>query len=446
MAAYLSPIGNEQQSDSNGAPVSGALINTYLAGTTTPVVTYSDAAGVTPQANPIVCNSAGYPASPIYILGGQAIKMVFTTSVASGASAYRPAVDNIQGVNDPSYSSTVSEWQPFAAAPLFVSATSFSVTGDQTGTFQLGRRLKTTNSGGTVYSTISTSTYSAGPGTTTVVVVNDSGVLDGGLSAVSYALLSATSRSLPINAITIRGFTSGLVPSTAGASATMSFTAGQTADSTNAEVLTLNAAISKTTSAWSVGTAAGGLDTGAIANNTWYYFYLIKRVDTGVVDVVFSLSNTSPTSMPSGYTLRKQIFAGKTNGSAQWQLFTATETAGGGLDVVWSAGFTELNASVAASRTLSTPNGLPALVVKANVDINASSVGAGVAVKVGCPDEVDAAVTSTTTGTTLITQVAGQGNAVPKFIRTDSSGRIFSRATGTVTVVVQCNGFEMARR
>jgi hypothetical protein len=43
-----------------------------------------------------------------------------------------------------------------------------------------GRRLKTTNSGGTIYSTITNSVFGA---LTTVTVVNDSGTLDSGLSA-----------------------------------------------------------------------------------------------------------------------------------------------------------------------------------------------------------------------------------------------------------------------
>lgn len=57
--------------------------------------------------------------------------------------------------------------------------------------------------------------------------------------------------------------------------------------------------------AWAVGTAAGGRDTGAIANGTWHVF-LIKRVDTGVVDVLFSQSATAPT-MPANYTKKRRI-------------------------------------------------------------------------------------------------------------------------------------------
>ena len=124
-----------------------------------------------------------------------------------------------------------------------------------------------------------------------------------------------------VDVVVIQNHLTGLTLSTAGSSATMSIAAGQATDSTNTGYMTLAASISKTTSAWTVGDAAGGLDTGAIANNTWYHFYLIKRTDTNVVDVLISTSASSPT-MPTNYTLKRRIGSGKTNGSAQWTQFT----------------------------------------------------------------------------------------------------------------------------
>jgi hypothetical protein len=117
-----------------------------------------------------------------------------------------------------------------------------------------------------------------------------------------------------------RSLLAGLTLSTAGSSTTMSIAAGQASDSANACLMDLNAAIAKTTAAWAVGTATGGLDTGAIANSTWYHFYVIRRPDTGVVDVVFSLSATSPT-LPTNYTQFRRIGSGRTNGSGQWTSF-----------------------------------------------------------------------------------------------------------------------------
>lgn len=82
--------------------------------------------------------------------------------------------------------------------------------------------------------------------------------------------------------------------------------AGARRDADDTENMVLAAALTKQLdAAWAVGTNAGGLDTGAVANGT-YHVWLIKRVDTGVVDVLFSLSATAPT-MPSGYTKKRRL-------------------------------------------------------------------------------------------------------------------------------------------
>jgi hypothetical protein len=106
----------------------------------------------------------------------------------------------------------------------------------------------------------------------------------------------------------------GLTLSTAGSSGTFGIAAG------GASGMALASAYTKTTSSWAVGTAAGALDTGAIANTTWYHVWLIERVDTGVVDVLFSTSATSP-SMPANYTRKRRIGSMKTDGSAHWVKF-----------------------------------------------------------------------------------------------------------------------------
>lgn len=191
---YLSPIGNEVQVDANGNPLSGGKIFTYQAGTTNPIATYTDNAGAVAQQNPITLNSAGLPASPIWLPAGQAVKFVFQKADSSIA---RPQVDNVLGINDPANASTADQWVIFTAAPAFASATSFSLSGDQTATFHTGRRVRTSNTGGTVYSTISGSSYNAGTGRTTVTVSNDFGALDSGISQVSYGLLAASNPALP---------------------------------------------------------------------------------------------------------------------------------------------------------------------------------------------------------------------------------------------------------
>lgn len=200
MAVNLSPIGNDAPFiDASGNPLNAGLLYTYVAnsGGSTPATTYTTSAGSVQNANPIVLNSNGYPASggnvvEIWLTSG--VSYLFVLKTSAGVTVW--SRDNISGIND--VSSSFDQWVS-GPAPTYISATSFSLVGDQTGTFQGGRRLKTTNSGGTVYSTIKTSAFGV---VTTVTVVNDSGTLDSGLSEVSYGLLSPTNPSTPLLADT----------------------------------------------------------------------------------------------------------------------------------------------------------------------------------------------------------------------------------------------------
>jgi len=83
--------------------------------------------------------------------------------------------------------------------------------------------------------------------------------------------------------------------------------------------------ITKSEGAWAVGHLNGGLDDGTstYANSTWYFVYLIKRIDTGVVDAIFSTDNSAPT-LPTNYTVYRRIGAFLTDGSGNingfWQV------------------------------------------------------------------------------------------------------------------------------
>lgn len=194
MSVLFSPIFNSQVVDDAGDPATGWKVYAYAAGSSTPQDTYTTSAGTVAQSNPIVINSLGFPTTgQIWLTAGLTYKLVLTDE----NDVVQKTEDNISGVND--VSTTADQWVASGLTPTYISATSFSLVGDQTTAFHVGRRLKTTNSGGTVYSTIVTSAYGA---VTTVTVVNDSGTLDAGLSAVSYGLLTATNPSTPLLADT----------------------------------------------------------------------------------------------------------------------------------------------------------------------------------------------------------------------------------------------------
>lgn len=111
-------------------------------------------------------------------------------------------------------------------------------------------------------------------------------------------------------AIPMRGYIGGLTLSNNGSDATndIDIAAGEATDTTGAVLMRLTSAITKRLdAAWAVGTNQGGLDTGAIANDV-YHLWLIRRSDTGVVDVLFSASATSPT-MPTNYDQKRRIGA-----------------------------------------------------------------------------------------------------------------------------------------
>lgn len=190
MALFLSPICNDQTFDANGDPLNAGQIETYLAGSSTPAATYTDDTGGTSQSNPIILNSLGYPtAGPIWLTGGVSYKFI----IKNAAGSTLRTIDDISGINDASVSQ--SEWVESGFVPTYISGTSFSVPGDQTAILQIGRRLRTTNTSGLVYSTISNSVFAAG--ITTVTLTNDSTTLDAGLSLIAYALLAADPLSVP---------------------------------------------------------------------------------------------------------------------------------------------------------------------------------------------------------------------------------------------------------
>jgi len=193
--AYL-PLLTEKQTfwTSAGAIASGYKLFIYAAGTTTKSTTYQETTG-TANTNPVVLNSRGEVPYGVYVAAGSTYKLVLAPSTDSDPPVAPVWTrDNLSATNDTTV--TVDQWQASGFTPTYVSGTSFTVTGDRTSTFQVGRRVKSTNTGGTIYSTIVTSVYGA---LTTVTVVNDSGTLDAGLSAVSVGLLTPTSPSVPVS-------------------------------------------------------------------------------------------------------------------------------------------------------------------------------------------------------------------------------------------------------
>lgn len=91
-SVLLSSVGNGQQFfDNNGLPLAGGLIYTYQAGTSTPLVTYTDNGGTIANTNPIVLNSAGRVPYEIWMLTGYSYKFV----IQSAATTLIQTLDNL---------------------------------------------------------------------------------------------------------------------------------------------------------------------------------------------------------------------------------------------------------------------------------------------------------------------------------------------------------------
>jgi len=195
MAYYLCPAVHKTWFVPGGnTPASGGLLFTYTAGSSTKITVYKDNQGSASHTNPIVLDSGGNlpSGSEVWIDSGDTIDVVFAPSNDTDppASSYY-TLEDLSGIND--VNASVSDWVT-GPTPTYVSGTQFVVQGDQSSTFKDGRRIKTTNTAGTIYSTISKIVTASG--STTINVVSDSGSLDSGLSAVSYSLIDPQYQSI----------------------------------------------------------------------------------------------------------------------------------------------------------------------------------------------------------------------------------------------------------
>lgn len=178
-------------------------------------------------------------------------------------------------------------------------------------------------------------------------------------------------------------------------------------DSTIASrVLMTIASFSKTNGAWAVGTGNGCLDAGTVAASSTYHFFVIQRTDTGVVDVLCSLSAQSP-QMPTNYTKKRRIGADFTDTSTAWTYFTQFSK-----NHFWLATISALNVSdvdpgtASHLATASVPNGVR---VQALLNICQGGGSASSALLISSPDLTDTApsLTATPLGSLAIAASSG---------------------------------------
>lgn len=170
--------------------------------------------------------------------------------------------------------------------------------------------------------------------------------------------------------------------------------------------------------AWAVGTNQGGLDTGAIANTT-YFIWAIKRIDTGVVDVLFSASASAPT-MPSGYGYKRRIGAIIRSGGTILAFQQIDDT------FYLKTPVNDLNTTNpgtgAVLLTLTVPVGIKVEAIMAWFYVDSTPAG-GTAISVECPDQTSAASAAFSRFTFAGTQTSTSGGAEVRR-HTNTSGQV----------------------
>lgn len=236
---------------------------------------------------------------------------------------------------------------------------------------------------------------------------------------------------------TFPGFIGGLTLSRASAT-TYQVAAGVAAneDGGTFRLMSIGSAYTKSLSAWAVGSGNGSLDTGSVANSTWYHVHVIRRDSDGAIDVLLSTSATSPT-MPSGWTARRRIGSIRTDGSAQIIAFSQV-----GDEFLWDAPVRDYQGapgvSTAVLRTVTVPTGVQVRALLTAGVANGS--GSALVCHLSSPDISDNAlatlsgITLGTTGAVTISASLSAGN-VWEFtsvdVRTNTSAQIRTRVSLT---------------
>lgn len=140
------------------------------------------------------------------------------------------------------------------------------------------------------------------------------------LNADPAAALGAATKQY-VDAAIVQNYITGLTLSTTASSSSFQVAAGMAANNTNAVYMKLAASVQKNTGPWSVGINGGAMQPGALAGSTFYHVWLIRRPDTGVVDILCDLATVLTPVLPSGYTQYRRIGSIKTDGANNWTRF-----------------------------------------------------------------------------------------------------------------------------
>ena len=411
----LFPDTQQQWLASDGTLASGYRIFIYAAGTSTKSTTYQESDGISTNTNPIELDSLGRTPYGVYVEDGS-YKIVFADDgVDDPPGTPIDTRDNVSPAGLPTV--TVAEWLTTTWTPAQITSTTFSLAtadGDQTGELHVGRRIRTADTAGTDYATITDSNYDSTVANSTwvEVTVDGAGSLDSGLSAVAYSILSADSSSTPhllsdsagltlsaesdltlssdpetaLDALPLRmlgpDWISGLTLSPNSTDPdSVDIAVGATVDSGGTHGLALTTALGKQLDVahahgGTPGTPSGGLGSGlTYTASTWYHAFLIQRDTDNAIDAYFDTS-IAAANIPAGYTRYQRIGSVVTDATPDVVHFKQI-----GSMFYWGTPTTDLSSSITASSAsyalTNASAGVPPGVeseIWANIDLSASVV------------------------------------------------------------------------
>jgi len=384
MGARLVGDPHRRYFDNSGAVLSGGKLYYYEPGTTTPKTVWKDVAKAATHTSPIVLESDGTLPAPVFAEGMYDTKLTdsddvtieTTSSYGDNKSAVltdlnENLVSNGSFETDTDADGEPDNWTETEAsgtvarvtAENYHAAASLKFTAAGTGTFVTSDKYEMTEGRDLE---ISFATYASNASAQPKVEIlwydsaqasiSNSTVFDSdqGTTPTSWEYIEELISTPPANAryfeVKITGNDQattynvwfddvrvsqpknaqrayvapyGLILSTdADTAHDINVTAGGVLDSTLAKPLILSSEITKRfDAAWAIGDDNGGDDGSGLPADDIYYVWLIGDSDRGLVDVLGSTSDSSPT-MPSGWDLKRLIGCVRTDSSNNIVAFT----------------------------------------------------------------------------------------------------------------------------
>ncbi|MBY3183352.1 hypothetical protein HFO24_17000 [Rhizobium laguerreae] len=226
----------------------------------------------------------------------------------------------------------------------------------------------------------------------------------------------------------------------------MTFQPGEAASAgASPVIMVLASALTKRSdAAWAVGSGNGAMDTGSKPTSSWLHWYLIKRPDTGVVDVCCSASSSAPTiggNVPAQYTKYRRIRSTKTDGSGN-----IVADSQDGDEVLWQTAAKENGGAAYSTGTtaaLVTLAGVPSgFKVRAIINATFTSASDSAGAFISSPDEGDQ---SLGVGNSLFNitnmQNASENASAGIEVRTNASGQVRHKAGAAGSLYIATRGY-----